>query len=234
MSPASPALQLPPPFSVVSLREAGDAFARAQEIAADEGAATLVWTRRFDLAEFAVVLEPEEPLRLARRVVYAGMNALGDTLASLAPPERPVTFDWPDAVQVDGALVGGVRLAWPAQAPEEEVPDWLVFGVMIRTVVMRAGDPGLRPLFGGLDEQGFEEVSPSAVIESWTRYFLREMDRCNETGFDGARTRWRRRALHDFAIADDGSVTRDGARHALDTALAEARWLDPETGAPRL
>ena len=31
---------------------------------------------RFDLAEFAVVLEPDEPLRTARRAFYAGMVAL--------------------------------------------------------------------------------------------------------------------------------------------------------------
>ena len=40
------------------------------------GAGTLVYVGRFDLAEFAVVLEPEEPLRTARRALYAGMVAL--------------------------------------------------------------------------------------------------------------------------------------------------------------
>ena len=40
----------------------GDAFAHATSIAAEQGAGTLVYVGRFDLAEFAVVLEPEEPL----------------------------------------------------------------------------------------------------------------------------------------------------------------------------
>ena len=108
---AAASLTLPPPFTVVPLREIGDAFAHAQEIAADSGAGTLVWTRRFDLAEFAIVLEPDDPLRLARRALYPAMNALGDALAALAPPQRGITFDWPDSIRVDHALVGGVRLA---------------------------------------------------------------------------------------------------------------------------
>ena len=82
-TPFAPALDLPPAFRLVTLREVGDAFARAQEIAADEGAGTLVWVGRFDLVEFAVVLEPDEPLRAARRALYAGMAALADALAAI-------------------------------------------------------------------------------------------------------------------------------------------------------
>ena len=56
---SKPALDLPPPFRLVVLREAGDAFAHASAHAAELGAGTLVFVGRFDLAEFAVVLEPE-------------------------------------------------------------------------------------------------------------------------------------------------------------------------------
>src|SRR5499425_2443274 len=64
---SKPALDLPPPYRLVTLREVGDAFAHARQVAAEEGAGTLVYVGRFDLAEFAVVLEPEEPLKTARR-----------------------------------------------------------------------------------------------------------------------------------------------------------------------
>jgi hypothetical protein len=83
-----PALDLPPPFRLVTLREVGDAFAHATRVAAEEGAGTLVYVGRFDLAEFAVVLEPEEPLKTARRALYAALTALADALAVHAPPER--------------------------------------------------------------------------------------------------------------------------------------------------
>src|ERR1700758_3597053 len=102
---SKPALNLPPPFRLVTLREVGDAFAHATRVATEEGAGTLVYVGRFDLAEFAVVLEPEEPLKTARRAVYAGLVALADALAAHAPPEKPISFDWPDAIRVDGGLV---------------------------------------------------------------------------------------------------------------------------------
>src|SRR5215212_10188171 len=131
---SAPALDLPPPFRLVTLREVGDAFAHACGIAAQEGAGSLVHVGRFDLAEFAVVLEPEEPLRTARRALYAGMTALADALAAHAPPEKPIAIVWPDAIRVDGGLVGGGRLGWPTDAADDDVPAWLVFGGMIRTV----------------------------------------------------------------------------------------------------
>src|SRR3546814_14434789 len=85
-------LDVPPPYDVVTLREVGDAFAHACAIAGESGAGTLVWVGRYDLAEFAVVLEPEETLAEARRAFYVGMNALADALSFHAPPERPVEF----------------------------------------------------------------------------------------------------------------------------------------------
>ena len=122
-------LDLPPGYTLVALRELGDAFAHGCEIAAEAGAGTLVWVRRYDLVEFAVVLEPDEPLASARRAFFAGMNAVADAIAAHCPPEREVSFDWPDAIRFDAGLLGGGRLGWPRDCAEDEVPAWLVFGV---------------------------------------------------------------------------------------------------------
>src|SRR2546421_8292444 len=167
-----PVLDLPPPFRLVTLREVGDAFAHAIRNAGQEGAGTLVYVRRFDLAEFAVVLEPEEPLRMARRALYAGLVAVADALAVHAPPERPINFDWPDAILVDGALVGGARLGWPQGALEAEPPDWLVFGAMIRTAVVGDEEPGLRPLSSALEEEGFDDLGSGPLVESFSRHLM--------------------------------------------------------------
>ncbi len=82
-TPYNEKLDLPPVFRDVMLREAGDAFAHAQRIAPEAGAGTLVWVGRFDVAEFAVVLEPDEPLVYARRAIYACLAALADALACM-------------------------------------------------------------------------------------------------------------------------------------------------------
>ena len=173
---------LPPPFRLVTLREVGDAFAHAAAIAAEDGAGTLVHVGRFDLAEFAVVLEPEEPLRIARRAIYTGICALGDALAANAPPEKPISFDWPDAIRVDGGLVGGARLAWPAAADEDEPPAWLVFGAMIRIVAMGEGEPGLRPLTAALEDEGFNDLDGGGLVESFARHLMAAVDTCQAQG----------------------------------------------------
>ena len=157
-TPFATALDLPPGFRVVPLREVGDAFAHAKANAAELGAGTLVFVGRFDLAEFAVVLEPDEPLRIARRAFYAGMAALTDALAAHAPPEKPIVCVWPDSIYVDQGLVGGAQFAW-SDGPEDQPPDWLVFGGMIRTVSIAEGDPGVRPLSTAIEEEGFDEAS---------------------------------------------------------------------------
>ena len=140
------------------LRESRDAFAHAIDIAEASGAGTLTYVGRFDLAEFAVVLEPGEPLRTARRAFYAGMVALTDALRAYAPPNKEVAIDWPDAIRIDGGLVGGGRLGWPQSAKEDEPPRWLVFGAMIRTIAMTDGETGVHPLASALDQEGFGEA----------------------------------------------------------------------------
>jgi len=175
-------LDLPPPYHLVTLREVGDAFAHAKAIAAEAGAGTLVHVGRFDLSEFAVVLEPEEPLASARRAFYACMVALRDALLVYAPPERPITFGWPDSVHIDGGLIGGGRMAWPADAAEAEPPDWLVFGATVRIVSMGENDAGLRPLATTLGDEGFDDAGSGRLVESFARHLMVAMDawRANE------------------------------------------------------
>src|SRR5215203_5407476 len=83
LTSARPPLDLPPPYRLVHLRETGDAFEHACRIAAEAGAGTLVRVGRFDLTEFALVLEPEEPLAQARRAFFACMVALADAIGAV-------------------------------------------------------------------------------------------------------------------------------------------------------
>jgi hypothetical protein len=237
-----PALDLPPPFALVTLREVGDAFAHAQKIAAEEGAGTLVYVGRFDMAEFAVVLEPDEPLRTARRAFYAGMNALTDALLVHAPPEKPIAIDWPDALRVDGGLVGGGRLAWPRGADEDAVPDWLVFGGMIRTVAMTE-EAGLHPLETALDQEGFEEHGASAVVESFARHLMVAIDLWQQDGFAALTKEYltrlspekgaRREIDQNGDLVVRWAASDQTERRALVPALQAPSWYDAKRGGPR-
>jgi hypothetical protein len=240
---SSTALALPPGYSLVTLREVGDAFAHAKAHAAELGAGTLVYVGRFDLAEFAVVLEPDEPLRTARRAFYAGMAALGDTLAAHAPPEKTVQFVWPGSVEVDGGLVGGSQLCWP-DTPEDEPPPWLVFGAMIRTVSMAEGEPGLRPLSAALEDEGFDDFGSARLVESFARHFMVQIDNWQDEGFAAVTRDYLPRLKPEPGVSrsidENGDLLirrvgkADIERRKLLAALTDApAWLDPQTGGPR-
>jgi len=208
---AQVAIDLPPPFRPVKLREVGEAFLQAQSLAAHEGAGTLVYVGRFDVVEFATVLEPDEPLRLARRAFYVGLNALADALTAQAPPGRPVTFRWPDAIHVDGGLVGGGRLAWSTVSSEDRVPDWIVFG-------------------------GLLEFNSERLIESFARHLMSNIDAWQSLGFDAIARNYVRRLVPEkgatATIVENGDLLmqwrgrNEPERHSLLAALASPTWLD--------
>lgn len=244
-SSTAPDIVLPPPFRLVTLREVGDAFSHAMAHAAEEGAGTLVYVGRFDLAEFAVVLEPDEPLRMARRTLYAGMAALADALSVIAPPETPITIDWPDAIRVNLGLVGGGRLGWPADADENELPPWMVFGAMIRLVSLSEDEAGLRPLTSALEEEGFDGEASDRMVEAFARHFMMILDTWQERGFSGVAKTYlpylgsdsEKGVRRDIDENGDLLVRRAGKadvqRRKLLPALAQPSWFDPQTGGPR-
>jgi biotin-(acetyl-CoA carboxylase) ligase len=236
-------LLLPPPYTLVALREIGDVFARACALAQEKGAGTFVFARRFDVLEFAVVLEPEEPLASARRAVFAGMNALADALSSFAPPEKPVTFAWPVTIRFDGARLGGGRLGWPEACAEDEVPDWLVFSAQLLAAKAGEVEPGAHPDATWLEEEGFDTSECHAIVESFSRHLMTAFDRWNAGGFAAVAKDYLARLPNEESggrrgIDENGDLLIHGAggveRIPLLPGLSAPEWLDPRTGAPRL
>jgi biotin/lipoate A/B protein ligase family protein len=222
-SPHTRTLDLPPPFRLVRLREAGDAFMHARTHAAELGAGTLICVGHFDRAELAVVLEPDEPLASAWHALYAAMVALTDGLAASAPPQMPIVVEWPDAIRMDGRLIGGGRLAWPDGADEAAPPPWLVFGAMIRA-------------------ERFTDIDLDRLVESFARHLMRVIDHWREAGFaaiaDDYVSRLEREPGARRTIGDRGELllTRSGQpmeRRWLHPRLAAPSWLDPHSGEPR-
>jgi Biotin/lipoate A/B protein ligase family len=235
-------LNLPPPFRSVALREAGDAFLHAARIAGTAGPGTFVHVGRFDLAEFAVVLEPEFSLREARRTIYGGLVAIAEALAASAPPEKSIAFTWPDCIHVDRGLVGGARLAWPVEAQEHSPPRWLVFGAMIRTAHLDDGKAGLHPFSTSLDAEGFDTDS-GRLFENFTRHFMAVLDTWQQDGFSDIARRYLQRLSPTTSAPrsfDESGNLVLGApagpnvkRRSLAAALSQASWFDITTGSPR-
>lgn len=225
-------LRLPPAFRLTTLRELGDAFSHAQAIAPASGAGTVVWARRFDLAEFAIVIEPDEPLALARRAFHVGMAALAEAIASLCPAGIPVAIEWPGVLRFDRSIVGGGRLAWPESAREDETPDWLVFGAMLRLHAMKEIEPGLHTMGASLFDAGFDDADAGQLVEAFARHLLALSDRWARDGFapvGAAYAHWLQKdpSLTQPLIGDDGAALADALR-------APPAWFHVETGEPKL
>ena len=243
---AERALDLPPGYTPVLLRESGDAFAHGLTIAVQAGAGTLVSVGRYDLVELAVVLEPAEPLVSARRALFVGMNATADAIAAHCPPEREVNFAWPDSVIYDGGLLGGVRLGWPEDCAETDVPAWLVLGVMLRAVDLVSIEPGAMPGTVSLMGEGFEMVQTEAIAGSFARHLMIGFDQWNEAGFDPVASNYLARLPKNKAGERRG-IDRNGDllinapfdmgaadRTSLLEGLSRAAWYDPGLRGPKV
>lgn len=236
--------RFPPLVTPVRLREREDAFATAKLRAAEAGAGTIFHVGRFDMIEFAVVLEPYQPLHVARRALFPAMNALAETLAADCPPERVISFAYPGGLLLDQGLVGGGRLAWPADTGEEDVPDWLVFGAMIRTGGFQELGFTLGPKATTLEESGYRDIDPDAFAARFCRHLMVELDDWVEEGFRELGQRYLARldradSAVTYGIDRNGdlmSLPKSGGaaqRSAYVAALEAADWFDPETGEPR-
>jgi biotin-(acetyl-CoA carboxylase) ligase len=246
-TPYAPTIELPPPFRLVTLREAGDAIVYSRAHAMELGAGTLVSVGRFDVAEFAVIFEPDEPQGSSWRVLYAGMVALARAMAAIAPPHKAIAIEWPDAICVDGGLGGGGRLVAPEDAAAAAPPPWLVFGAAIRLASIPDSDFASSPRASALEEtaledEGFYETDANRLVEAFARHLMRVLDRWRDVGFAAVAGEYlshlapQKGAQRDIGDEGDLLVRRAGRRverRRLGPRLARPSWLSSHEGEPR-
>ena len=243
--------QFPPLYQPVRLTEldAHQAAVAAARTGADAG--TFLWVDRSDAIDCAVVLRPDEGARHPETIAYVGMVAVGDALGGLLPEQAPVAFEWPDRVLVNDGCIGGTRLAAAPTSGAGEVPEWMVWSVLLAIQPDPEDEPGHHPDVTTLgDEFAYEELfSASDLLENIARHFLRWTARWQEDGFAPVRRAWMERALghHEQpigrraffrveAIDDDGTVTlkREGLQRIISIGQGMKRrswWLPDRFGA---
>lgn len=207
-------LSVPSLYSPVAIDAAGDATAAAEKLArSGADPATLVWARREDRLDTAVVLGPETPFTEALLVAYVTAVAIGDTLGALIPPAVPVTFGWPDRILLNGATVGGIRILHAAME-SDAVPDWMVVGLQIAIKLDLTADPGVAANRTSLAEEGIVDVGAVDLLESFSRHFLFWINRWQDEGFAPVKTAWLGRAA-GYGPNQDMELAGDWARRKL-------------------
>ena len=143
-------------------------------------------------------------------------------------------------------LLGGGRLGWPAECAEDDVPEWLVFGVILRAADM-AHVAEVQAASGvSLLSEGFEMVDTDAIIESFARHLMTAFDRWNERGFEAIardylerlpkRKAGERRGIDvngDLLVEPAGRQRSAGAEQSCGCAWPAPAWYDPQARGPK-
>lgn len=186
---------LPPLYRPLAVASDVDPFAHGIDLAAaDADPGTLVWSQGEAACECALVLAPEHSLKQSFPVVQVLMLGIGDALGALIPPVVAVTYGWPDRIEVNGGLVGGVRLAWPESGVPDAVPDWMVagFGIALRGGWGEDRSNDLHRTT--LQEEGCGDVTALDLLETFSRHFLSWINRWQDSGIEPVHQAWLSRA----------------------------------------
>ncbi len=159
-----------------------DPFEAACEAAAEgEDAGAVFWSDERAVIRVAIVLAPDTARAQALAMHLAAAVALNDSLGALAPAETGLRHLWPDGVEINGALAGVVRTRL-ADCGTDEVPGWMVTGVVLSRSFPADTPPGALPDYTALSEEGCADLTPTRLIESWSRHFLTWVHRWEEDG----------------------------------------------------
>jgi BirA family transcriptional regulator, biotin operon repressor / biotin---[acetyl-CoA-carboxylase] ligase len=220
-------------------------FERCTELAREGAeAGTLVWSIGEQVCECAVVLAPEQPREPSLPIVLIAMLGLADGLGTMVPPMVAVTFGWPDRIEVNGGVVGGVRFASAPTETADAIPDWVVVG--FRIALRGAGADGKAPdgrHHTTLADEGCGEVTTIGLLEAFGRHFLGWINRWQEDGVKPARQAWLSRATGlgkrvEIRLNDQvrtgtfESITETGAIRLVKDGVAQTIALDEAMKVP--
>lgn len=213
--------EFPPLFSAVGVK-APDSPLSAALSAIGKGeaeAGDLFWARAVDIANCALVLEPEYGLARAMQIVPVAMVALGDAIGAIGPPNLGITYGWPGLIYANGGHVGDIAAYVAPHSAADTVPQWLVLTMEI--VVKSAkpkGEPGDHVSATELWEEGAGDLDRTQILESFARHLLAWIDTWETDGFRQVHEMWMFRAADrdGFVSVDFGGRNSEGTMIGLD------------------
>ena len=185
----------PPLMTGIGISAPDETFSYARNGARNRSlvAGHVVWARNTSVMDWAIVLEPDVPLRSAMQMAPLALVAAGDCIGALTPPQVGLMFHWPDQILVNGGKAGHIEVAASTTDPDT-VPDWLVVRTAVRLQRDDRVEPGDNPGITSLDEEGCPDLTRTSMVESYSRHFLTWLNTWTDDGFHPVHSAWLYRA----------------------------------------
>jgi len=241
--------QLPPLLRSEAMEAGTDILAKAISRAAAGKVGLVCYSQAAHVLDMAITLAPEVPVIQAQQMHYTMMNAVGDAIGALAPPEVGVRYSFPGNILFNRGHAGVVRLsAAPTANPEKDIPDWLVVSTQIRLDFADTNhDTDYRMANTSLAEEGGGFISRTRLLESSCRHFLVWLHQWEEEGFKPVHEKWLKRiedntiltaqngtAFNFVGVDDTGAGLLSDADMVRSVSLAEAASLFGKSGLAEL
>ncbi len=208
---------LPPIYNAFAVDAKTDPFDRAVLLAKKETeAGTLIWSEGTDFYRSALVLAPERSLEESLPVTLVALLGLGDALGALIPPVISVTFGWPDRIEINGGVVGKVRLAVADTPNPTAVPDWLVVGFDLAHEGGWIRQDHHAQHLTTLVEEGCQ-IDHVDLLEALSRHLLAWINRWQSDGIQPVQQAWMSRApeVGNYIEIDLGGRVKQGVFKGL-------------------
>jgi biotin-(acetyl-CoA carboxylase) ligase len=215
----------PPLMQGINAAGADPFEAACAEAAQGCDAGTILYDVTPERLQAAIVLAPEVALADAAAMLPLTGVAVQNALGALGPSELAVHLCWDGPIRVNGAVCGGLRAATDMADPTEE-PGWLVTGFeLVFTRPQIAG--GDTPDETDLMSEGCGDLTPTDLLESWSRHLLNWISRWESEGMGPLHAEWSGLA---YGMGQDGTfIGKSGHFLGLDETLGLLLRTDGQT-----
>jgi len=154
------------------------------------GAGDILWSPNTSRMRFALVLEPDVPRTRCGEMVYAAMVAFGDSAGALIPPEIAITYQWPNAIQMNDGQIGFADLE-VSETENDGIPDWMVLVIEIQMVPsFEDTNPGENYHVTTMWDEGCGDITRTELLESTSRHIVNAIHNWSEDGFAPVHEQW--------------------------------------------
>ncbi|MEO0729313.1 MAG: biotin/lipoate--protein ligase family protein [Pseudomonadota bacterium] len=172
-------------------------------------AADIVWARRVDRAEFAVVFEPELPFNKLSEVRLVLQTALIDCLGTLMPSQTALQIAWPDRLYCNGAQYGQTEIIAPEQTDPSAHVDWCIGYIRVDLTRKLDGlEPGLVRDQTSLSEEDAGDLDRTQIIQSCSAHLLNAVHHWESDGIRPFVDRWIGRVFGYGSVAEIANPVR--------------------------